>query len=113
MWFSHNSTFYSAGDGNIHLNITSKEFDKEILNSIEPFVYEWTSQVGGSVSAEHGIGFKKRNALHFCKTPTAIQLMHQIKKVMDPNGILNPYKVLPWENVQSENYEELSYCGIE
>ncbi|XP_034236299.1 D-2-hydroxyglutarate dehydrogenase, mitochondrial-like isoform X2 [Thrips palmi] len=83
------------GDGNIHLNITSKEYSKEIMNNIEPFVYEWTSKFGGSVSAEHGIGLKKTGAVHFCKPPQAIQLMHQIKNVMDPNGIMNPYKVLP------------------
>lgn len=58
-------------------------------------MYEWTAKVGGSVSAEHGIGFKKRYALHYSKSSQAIELMHQIKNVMDPNGILNPYKVLP------------------
>ncbi|XP_026287639.1 D-2-hydroxyglutarate dehydrogenase, mitochondrial isoform X2 [Frankliniella occidentalis] len=83
------------GDGNIHLNVTSKAYSKEILQSIEPFIYEWTAKVGGSVSAEHGIGFKKRDAVHFSKSTRAIELMHQMKKVMDPNGILNPYKVLP------------------
>lgn len=83
------------GDGNLHLNVTSKEYSKEILNTIEPFVYEWVSKVGGSVSAEHGIGFKKTGAVKFSKTPQAIKLMQQMKGVMDPNGILNPYKVLP------------------
>ena len=43
-----------VGDGNMHLNITSKAFDKNILGKIEPFLYEWTSQVHGSISAEHG-----------------------------------------------------------
>ncbi|KAK3914002.1 D-2-hydroxyglutarate dehydrogenase, mitochondrial [Frankliniella fusca] len=83
------------GDGNIHLNVTSKAYNKEVLQSIEPFIYEWTAKVGGSVSAEHGIGFKKRDAVHFSKSSRAIALMHQMKNMMDPNGILNPYKVLP------------------
>ena len=42
-----------------------------------------------------GLGFKKRNYMHFSKVTPAIQLMHQIKPIFDPKGILNPYKVLP------------------
>lgn len=85
------------GDGNLHLNMTTKEFDKEVLNLIEPAVYEWTSKVCGSISAEHGLGFKKRNYIHFSKSSGAVTLMKQMKKLLDPNGILNPYKVLPDE----------------
>ena len=43
-----------VGDGNMHLNITSKDYDKNILDKIEPFLYEYTSNVHGSISAEHG-----------------------------------------------------------
>lgn len=85
------------GDGNLHLNITTDEFDKEVLNRIEPAVYEWTSKVNGSISAEHGLGFKKRNYIHYSKSSGAVTLMKQMKKLLDPNGILNPYKVLPDE----------------
>ena len=46
------------------------------------------------MSAEHGIGFKKTKFLHYSKDASAISLMKEIKKLMDPNGILNPYKVL-------------------
>ena len=42
-----------------------------------------------------GLGFKKRNYMHFSKPPSAIHLMHQIKPIFDPKKILNPYKVLP------------------
>ncbi|KAK4321554.1 hypothetical protein Pmani_007671 [Petrolisthes manimaculis] len=84
-----------VGDGNLHLNFTSRQYEKEILERIEPAVYEWTSQVNGSISAEHGLGFKKRNYIHYSKSLGAINLMKQMKKLMDPNGILNPYKVLP------------------
>lgn len=83
------------GDGNLHLNITSKEFEKDLLNCIEPTIYEWTAKVNGSISAEHGLGFKKRNCIHYSKSLGAIGLMKQIKTLMDPKGILNPYKVLP------------------
>nr|CAD7197965.1 unnamed protein product [Timema douglasi] len=83
------------GDGNLHLNVTSKEYDHNILDVIEPFVYEWTSKLRGSVSAEHGIGFKKTKFVHYSKSQSSLNLMKDIKKIMDPNGILNPYKVLP------------------
>ncbi|KAG7163479.1 D-2-hydroxyglutarate dehydrogenase, mitochondrial-like isoform X2 [Homarus americanus] len=83
------------GDGNLHLNITSKEFEKDLLNLIEPTIFEWTAKVNGSISAEHGVGFKKRNYIHYSKSSGAIALMKQLKALMDPNGILNPYKVLP------------------
>jgi FAD/FMN-containing dehydrogenase len=43
-----------VGDGNLHLNMTTKEFEPEVLDLIEPFVYEWTSKYRGSISAEHG-----------------------------------------------------------
>lgn len=84
-----------VGDGNIHLNITVKEYSEEILKKIEPFVYEYTSKLRGSVSAEHGIGFRKPKYIRYSKSQNAIELMKQLKKLMDPNGILNPYKVVP------------------
>nr|CAD7394669.1 unnamed protein product [Timema cristinae] len=84
------------GDGNLHLNVTSKEYDHNILDVIEPFVYEWTSKLRGSVSAEHGIGFKKTKFVHYSKSQSSLNLMKDIKKIMDPNGILNPYKSI-WE----------------
>lgn len=75
--------------------ITNIHSQQEILNRIEPTIFEWTARVKGSISAEHGLGFKKRNYIHFSKSDGAIGLMKQMKKIMDPNGILNPYKVLP------------------
>ncbi|XP_021937077.1 D-2-hydroxyglutarate dehydrogenase, mitochondrial isoform X3 [Zootermopsis nevadensis] len=84
-----------VGDGNLHLNITTPKFDPDVLKIIEPFVFEWTSKLKGSVSAEHGIGFKKTQYIHFSKSQSSLNLMVNIKKLMDPKGILNPYKVLP------------------
>ncbi|KAJ8929674.1 hypothetical protein NQ314_017601 [Rhamnusium bicolor] len=83
------------GDGNLHLNICVKEFTQDVLKRIEPFVYEFTSKLKGSISAEHGIGFRKPKYIHYSKSHTSIELMKQLKTMMDPNGILNPYKVLP------------------
>lgn len=68
---------------------------QDVLNKIEPALYEWTSKVRGSISAEHGLGFKKRNYIHYSKSAGTVTLMKQVKRLLDPNGILNPYKVLP------------------
>ncbi|XP_065090993.1 D-2-hydroxyglutarate dehydrogenase, mitochondrial-like [Ochlerotatus camptorhynchus] len=83
------------GDSNLHLNVSCPKFTPEIYKLLEPFVYEYTSKVRGSVSAEHGIGFLKTKYLKYSKRPESLMLMQQMKQMMDPNGILNPYKVLP------------------
>lgn len=83
------------GDGNLHLNISIPQYDNTILAQIEPFVYEWTSKQHGSISAEHGLGHMKADKIHYSKSLETVQLMASIKKLMDPHGILNPYKVLP------------------
>ncbi|XP_075214603.1 D-2-hydroxyglutaric acid dehydrogenase isoform X2 [Lycorma delicatula] len=84
------------GDGNLHVNIAAEEYDQDLVNNvIEPFVFKWVSEKKGSISAEHGIGLKKTEFLHYSKTPEAISLMKKLKNLFDPSGILNPYKVLP------------------
>ncbi|XP_065214364.1 D-2-hydroxyglutarate dehydrogenase, mitochondrial isoform X1 [Planococcus citri] len=82
------------GDGNLHVNMTSSEYDEKIKKTIEPFIYEWISKHRGSISAEHGVGFLKSKYLHFSKTQKEIDMMKSLKSNMDPNGIMNPYKVL-------------------
>lgn len=82
------------GDGNLHVNMTSAEYDEKVKKVIEPFIYEWVSKHRGSISAEHGIGFLKTNYLSYSKTEKEIDIMKSLKSTMDPNGILNPYKVL-------------------
>jgi len=83
------------GDGNLHLNIVAPVYDNKYLTHIEPFIYEYTSSLRGSISAEHGIGVMKPSALHFSKSIPLIESMTQIKRLFDPKGILNPYKVVP------------------
>lgn len=86
--------FGHLGDLNLHLNITTEAYSKEMYKALEPFVFECTSQLKGSVSAEHGMGFLKPQYLKLSKSSEAIEMMHDIKRLVDPNGILNPYKVL-------------------
>uniref|UniRef100_A0A8C8G6X7 D-2-hydroxyglutarate dehydrogenase, mitochondrial n=1 Tax=Oncorhynchus tshawytscha TaxID=74940 RepID=A0A8C8G6X7_ONCTS len=73
----------------------SVSFYPDLLASIEPFVYEWTARFQGSISAEHGLGLKKRNYIYYSKASLAVALMGNIKTMLDPKGILNPYKTLP------------------
>lgn len=84
-----------VGDGNLHLNVVTPSQDPAVQALIEPFVYEWTRDVRGSISAEHGIGLMKSAAIHYSKDETALSIMRATKAMLDPVGILNPYKVLP------------------
>ncbi|XP_006902994.1 PREDICTED: d-2-hydroxyglutarate dehydrogenase, mitochondrial [Elephantulus edwardii] len=83
------------GDGNLHLNVVAETFSTRILGALEPYVYEWTAGQRGSISAEHGLGFRKRDVIGYSKSPAAVELMRGLKTMMDPKGILNPYKMLP------------------
>ncbi|KAK7094001.1 D-2-hydroxyglutarate dehydrogenase, mitochondrial-like [Littorina saxatilis] len=83
------------GDGNLHLNVTSSEYSQHTMDLIEPFIYDWVANYKGSISAEHGLGFKKRDFIYHSKSPSAVALMKQIKNLIDPKGIMNPYKLLP------------------
>ena len=80
---------------NLHLNVVTPEFREEVYRAIEPFVFEWTAQQNGSVSAEHGLGFHKPEYLPLSKPEPAVRLMRMIKDAVDPNGIMNPYKMFP------------------
>ncbi|OBA20051.1 hypothetical protein METBIDRAFT_212020 [Metschnikowia bicuspidata var. bicuspidata NRRL YB-4993] len=80
------------GDGNLHLNVCVREYNKQIENILEPFVYEWIQSKKGSISAEHGLGFQKKNYIGYSKNDLEIQLIKNVKNHYDPNGIMNPYK---------------------
>jgi D-2-hydroxyglutarate dehydrogenase len=83
------------GDGNLHLNVVADGYSDHLTSLIEPYVYEQTQALGGSVSAEHGLGQMKSHCIGYTKASSAVSMMNLVKKTLDPNGILNPYKVLP------------------
>lgn len=88
--------FGHFADGNLHLNVvdaTRGAHDAKLQSILYPYVYEEVVRMDGSISAEHGIGLGKRQALRFAKNPHVLEQMRQIKKVLDPKGILNPYKI--------------------
>ncbi|KAG0047551.1 hypothetical protein BGZ83_007405 [Gryganskiella cystojenkinii] len=89
--------FGHIGDGNLHLNIAAKGYSDKVTNIIEPYVYEWTAKHSGSISSEHGLGLFKAPHVHYSKSPSMINMMRRIKDMIDPKGIMNPYKYLPEE----------------
>ena len=72
------------GDSNLHLNVPTRRYDKEVENQLEPFVYEWVAKRNGSISAEHGLGIAKKPFIQYSRSATMIQLMKQIKHLYDP-----------------------------
>jgi D-lactate dehydrogenase (cytochrome) len=91
--------FGHAGDGNIHLNITAQNRDN--MDRVEMGVKAILArviQMGGTISGEHGIGKAKMRYLSMELSAESIRLQSEIKKVFDPNMILNPGKIFPKEN---------------
>lgn len=91
--------FGHLGDGNLHYNVSQPVgADKAKFlakwKALNEAVHAIVAKYEGSISAEHGIGFLKRDLLAKAKDPVALSVMHAIKKTLDPNGILNPGKVL-------------------
>lgn len=85
--------FGHAGDGNIHINITAPKKDHPYMDDAIRTVLKTTVAMGGTISGEHGIGYAKKSFLGLELSPTSIGLQEGIKKLFDPNLILNPGKI--------------------
>ncbi|QJP34596.1 FAD-binding oxidoreductase [Nonlabens sp. Ci31] len=82
-----------VADGNIHFMIGKENLNLALKKAIDHCIYDGLKEIGGSVSAEHGIGTHKKAYLELCRTPEEIALMRSLKSFMDPKGILNPGKI--------------------
>ncbi|KAI6660949.1 D-2-hydroxyglutarate dehydrogenase, mitochondrial [Oopsacas minuta] len=91
---SYTVSYGHLGDSNLHLNVYNTHYTQELKDTIEPFVFEWTASRGGSISAEHGMGFDKAKYIYFSKQKESVEIMRQLKRRFDPNGILNPNKTV-------------------
>ena len=96
--YGFNSVCYGhAGDGNLHVNIikgalSDQAWNIDLPNAIRE-IFELCKSLGGTISGEHGIGLVQKNYLPIVFSPYHLQLMKDIKKVFDPNYILNPGKI--------------------
>ncbi len=89
---------FHAGDGNLHPLILFDARDEEEKNKVMTAASEILkicADVGGTISGEHGIGLEKLNEMEFIFSPDDITFMRDIKNILDPQGIVNPGKVLP------------------
>ena len=95
-------TFGHVGDGNLHYNLTRPAAgdDSAFLaeaHRVHEIVYRHVARLGGSISAEHGIGRAKQEAFLRYKNPVAVDVMRAVKRVLDPANLLNPGRLLPLE----------------
>ena len=92
--------FGHLGDGNLHYNVQAPQgvepadFLRRCEVQVNALVYDAVAAHGGSISAEHGIGSLKREALVRHKSPVALQLMRAVKQALDPLNIMNPGRLL-------------------
>ncbi|MEO1846361.1 MAG: FAD-linked oxidase C-terminal domain-containing protein, partial [Pseudomonadota bacterium] len=92
--------FGHVGDGNIHFNLSQPpEMDAQeylsLWEEMNRIVFDIVDVLGGSFSAEHGIGMLKLEEMQRYKDPVSVDLMQSLKKAIDPDGLFNPGKVLP------------------
>lgn len=96
VWFGH------IGDGNLHLNILKPaDMPKEDFfakcKQVNTWVFETVQRYNGSISAEHGVGMTKKDYLEYTRSAEEIAYLKAIKAAFDPNGIMNPGKVIDCE----------------
>jgi glycolate oxidase len=84
-----------AGDGNLHPCFVFSEEQRPLVSGAAAQVFRDALELGGSISAEHGLGALKRDYAEVEHGALALGLMRQLKQVMDPANILNPHKVFP------------------
>ena len=93
--------FGHLGDGNVHFHVLAPqgavrgEWEDAEGKPISAYVHDLVTQWGGSISAEHGIGQHKRDELARLGDPVQLSIMRRVKQALDPNGLLNPGKLVP------------------
>ena len=85
--------FGHLGDGNLHVGVAGESVNPD-KDAVKAIIYANLKQMGGSFSAEHGIGLEKKPELKTLIDPVKLALMQSIKKTIDPKGIMNPGKII-------------------
>ena len=87
-----------AADGNVHADVLKENMDIEKWNKTLPLIqheiYQYVYSLGGKLSGEHGIGYKRLHLLEEFANPVELKMMKMVKKALDPNNIMNPGKVV-------------------
>ncbi len=89
-------TFGHMGDGNLHPTILTNERNTEEMERVEKAmqeIFDYTIELGGTITGEHGVGLAKKPYLPAALGPVAMDTMKQLKQTFDPNNILNPGKI--------------------
>ena len=86
--------FGHVADGNIHMVVSRDSDEAELIQQINRIVYQPLKNIGGSISAEHGIGVDKKPYLELSRNSEELAVMKTLKKTLDPRNILNPGRVL-------------------
>ena len=93
-------------DGNLHIVLNrTGPLTHEISSAVEQILYPSLQSLGGSFSAEHGVGSKRIFSLISTVNPTKLNLMALIKTTVDPRQLINPGKVLPLDALAKEKSE--------
>ena len=95
------------GDSNLHLNVPTRRFDKDVERQLEPYVYEWIAKRRGSISAEHGLGLAKKAFIGYSRSDSMIGIMKQIKNLYDPVCIRSPLSKLVANVFLERHYESI------
>ena len=89
-------SFGHAGNGNLHVNLLPRdEAERERAHACLAEVFALVIRLDGTLSGEHGIGLVKREFMPLALQPSTLGLMRGVKAAFDPDGILNPRKLLP------------------
>jgi FAD/FMN-containing dehydrogenase len=91
--------FGHLGDHNLHVLLGNRDPEKFDYSALETLLYETTERYHGSVSAEHGVGLSKRDQLPRSRSEAELNLMMGLKKMLDPQNILNPNKIFTAEQI--------------
>jgi FAD/FMN-containing dehydrogenase len=83
--------FGHVGDGNVHVNVTGLSPEDE---RVDDAVLQSVAALGGSISAEHGIGTAKKRWLALSRSPSELVAFRSLKRALDPDGVLNPNVLL-------------------
>jgi len=87
--------FGHLGDGNLHITVgDGQPAAPERAKAVDAIVYRGLKAAGGSISAEHGVGIEKRASLRAHSDPQKLRLMAAVKQALDPDGLMNPGKIL-------------------